>query len=479
MKVLMVTPEAEPFAKTGGLGDVLGALPKALAAGGVETCVVMPKYQVIPEEYKVKMEFVGHIDVNLSWRVQYCGVFRLAIDKVTYYFIDNEYYFLGDSIYGDYDLERFAFFSKAALSILPLIDFFPDIIHCHDWQTGVIPAILDAQFRHDDRYKNIRTVYTIHNMRFQGVHNIDFINGLLDLPSSYYTNDRIGKHGDANFMKAGIVFANHITTVSPTYSEEIRRPQYGEGLDWLLNSKADSNQLKGILNGIDYDIYSPSNTPHIEHKYDKETFVEGKAENKKLLQKRLNLPVRADVPIIAMVTRLTSQKGLDLVIHAMERLVKRDLQLVILGTGDAHYEGALRHFAYHHGDKVSANIMFSNELSHKIYAGSDMFLMPSLFEPCGLGQMIALSFGTLPIVRETGGLKDTVSSYNENTGKGNGFSFAPYNANDMIYTIDRALNIYKSPKLWQKITRSAMSCDYSWKNSAKHYIDIYNTIKPN
>jgi starch synthase len=469
----MIAPEAEPFAKTGGLGDVLWSLPKALSEQA-EVRVIIPKYQIIPEQYKDRMEFLGYTYVNLNWRSQYCGVFKLVLGNVTYYFIDNEYYFSGARMYGNYDLERYAFFSKACLEILPLIDFFPDIIHCHDWQTGLVPVLLDAHFKWDERYSKIKTVFTIHNLKFQGVHNKNFINDLLGLPDYYYTNDRMGKFGDANFMKGGIVFANYVTTVSPSYSEEIRQPAFGEGLDWLIGAKSDN--LSGILNGVDYDVYSPQNNENIAFKYDKDNFAEGKRENKKALQEKLGLPIREDAPVISMVTRLTPQKGLDLLIQGMDRLMQRDLQLIILGTGDAEYENAMNHFAYHHSEKVRACIFFSQELAHQIYAGSDMFLMPSLYEPCGLGQIISLAFGTLPIVRETGGLKDTVTSYNEHTGEGNGFSFNPYNPNDMIYTIDRALNIYKSPRLWEKIVHTAMECDFSWSRSAKQYMEIYNKI---
>ena len=474
MKILMVASEAAPFIKTGGLGDVVGSLPKELARQGVDVRVVIPKYQAIPWEYRQKMQHIGYKYIPLGWRNQYMGVETLEKDGVTYYFIDNEYYFNGDYIYGDYDMEKFTFFSKAALEMLPMIDFYPDVIHCHDWQTAVIPVLWDANFRYRPGYENIKTVYTIHNLRFQGVHNKDFANSLLGIPWDYFSNDKIGKNKDANYMKAGIVFANIVGTVSPSYKEEICTPQFGEGLDWALASRGDN--LKAILNGIDYIECSPVTSPFIPMNYNADTFTHGKPESKKALQQRMNWEQKPDTPIISMVTRLTSQKGLDLVISSLDRLMQRDLQFVILGTGDPHYEGALRDFAYRYGDKMRACITFSNELSHLIYAGSDMFLMPSSFEPCGLGQLIALNFGTLPIVHEVGGLKDTILSYNEETGEGNGFSFKPFNCRDMIYTIDRAINFYHSPKLWEKIVKRAMKCDYSWGKSAKEYIDLYNEL---
>lgn len=487
LKVLMVTSEAEPFAKTGGLGDVLGGLPKALAGMGgkfdangdvcsdVDIRVIMPKYAAIPQQFKSKMKFVGKTEVALGWRTQYCGVMSLVHNGVTFYFIDNEYYFGGESIYEFRDFERFTFFSKGVLAALPVIDFFPDVMHCHDWQTGIIPMLLDAEYRADERYAGIKTMYTIHNLAYQGIHGVEFVDDLLRLPREYYGEDKMGFKGNMNCMKAGIVFADYVSTVSPTYAEEIKTAEYGEGLEWLIRER--SSDFGGILNGVDYQRYSPKNNTSIPCRYDCETFAEGKAANKRALQERMGLPINPEIPVISMVTRLTSQKGVDLVIKAMARLSQRDFQLIVLGTGDVDYENALRSFEYQYRDKMRACIMFSNELSHHMYAGSDMFLMPSLYEPCGLGQVISLAFGTLPIVRETGGLTDTVTSYNEVTGEGNGFSFAPYNENDMVYTIDRALNIYRSPLLWQKIVRAAMECDYSWGVSAKHYMKIYKELK--
>ena len=355
-----------------------------------------------------------------------------------------------------------------------MIDFMPDVLHCHDWQAAMIPALWEANFSHCAEYENIKTMFTIHNLKYQGVATIEYANDVLGLPWEYFAEDKIGWNGEANFMKAGIVFANYVSTVSPTYAEEIKTSGFGEGLDWALASRGDD--LKAILNGICYENNSPQTSPHIAQAYGINDFHEKKWKNKIALQQRMNWQENPNVPIIAMVTRLTSQKGLDLVLEAFERLMQRNVQFVVLGTGDRQYEEALQHFAHHHGDKFRACLCFDKELADQIYAGSDMFLMPSGFEPCGLGQLIALKFGSLPIVHETGGLKDTIYSYNEETGKGNGFSFSPYSAHNMIYTIDRALEIYNSPLLWQKIMRNAMGCNHSWEASAARYADLYREL---
>jgi len=472
----MVSPEVEPFAKTGGLGDVLGSLPKELARLGHDVRVMMPKYGVIPEKYQKEMVFIDKTYTKVAWRDQYVGAYELKKDGVIYYFLDNEYYFKNGGIYsGDYDLERFSFFSRASLEILQTINFFPDILHCHDWQAAAIPVLWEYFYSWQKDYKDIKTVFTIHNLRFQGEHCIPHINDLLGLPLHYFAADKVGVgNGDANLIKAGIVFADFVTTVSPTYAREIMTPEFGEGLDRVLRSK--EFKLGGILNGIDYSVYSPKKNKSVNYNYETYSAVEGKALNKKTLQKKLGLPVRDDIPLISIVSRLTSQKGIDIILYALNELMGEDVQFVVLGTGDANFENSFKHFAWIYKEKFSANISFSNKLSHQIYAGSDMFLMPSLYEPCGLGQLIALSYGTIPIVRETGGLKDTVSSYNEETGEGNGFSFAPYNAGDMMWTIRRALEFYKDKKVWNKIVESAMQSDYSWTASAGHYINIYDGL---
>lgn len=476
MKVLMVASEVEPFAKTGGLGDVLGALPKSLRDKGVDVRVVMPKYNCIPEKYKKDMQFKKHFYVSLGWRNQYCGVLENVHNGITYYFLDNEYYFWGQNLYGERnDIERFTFFSKASLEMLQHIDFRPDIIHCHDWETAVVPVLYDFFYKKLPIYNNIKIVFTIHNLKYQGIDNKMRVNDLLGLPDYYFTNEKMEFYGDANYMKAGIVFSNFVTTVSPSYADEIRNPYFGERLDGLLRAK--DGRVGGILNGIDYEIYSPVNDEFIYCKYSAEDFIQGKQKNKIALQQELGIEVNADIPIMAIVSRLESQKGLDLVENVMEDIMKRRMQLVVLGTGVHKYEEMFQIYAWNNHYKVSANIMFNNVLAHKIYAGSDMFLMPSLYEPCGLGQIISLAYGTVPIVREIGGLKDTVKAYNNMTRQGNGFNFWAYNAHEMLAAIDRALDLYYNDRdSWNHLVKTAMNCNFSWAESAQHYLNIYNYI---
>lgn len=472
--ILMISSEVAPFAKTGGLGDVLGALPEALKKNGNDVRVVMPKYGCIPEKYVSEMEFLFYIYVPLGWRSKYCGVFRIVKNSVEYYFVDNEYYFGDNCLYKWNDLERFAFFDKAALEILKGLNFRPDIIHCHDWQTGAIPVLLDAYYRRDEFYCNARCVFTIHNLKYQGIYSIDAVSDFFSLNMSYFTNDKLEFHGCANLLKAGIVYSDYVTTVSPTYAAEIKTPMGGERLDGLLSAR--DNSLFGILNGIDYEEYNPSKDDYIYEKYDKKTIKEGKRKNKEALQRDLGLKVDGDKVMIGIVSRLVNQKGLDIVANAMNDLLGLDMQLVVLGTGEEKYENMFRHYAWCNPERVSANITFSNELAHKIYAASDLFLMPSLFEPCGLGQIIAMAYGTIPIVRETGGLKDTVFSYNEYTDEGNGFSFYPPEAHDLMFTIKRAIGFFADKKVWDKLTVRAMEQDYSWDESAKKYEELYNKL---
>ena len=470
-KILMVSSEVSPFAKTGGLGDVLGSLPPALAKCGNDVRVVMPKYGCIPKEYCEQMEFQFFIYVPLGWRKKYCGVFSLERGGVTYYFIDNEYYFGDPYLYKWNDLERFAFFDKAALEILPHLDFKPDILHCHDWQTGMVSVVLNAYYTRDPFYQGIKTVFTIHNLRYQGIYSMEIVSDFYSLDKSYFTDDKLEFHGCANLLKGGIVYSDYVTTVSPTYAQEIKTPLGGEKLDGLLSAR--SGQLFGILNGIDYSDYNPKTDPCLYANYDARNVFAKKKENKIRLQESLGLPVDGEKAMIGIVSRLVDQKGLDLVAAVMEELMNMDIQLVVVGTGEAKYEELFRSNAWYHPAKLSANILFSNDLARKVYAAADLFLMPSLFEPCGLGQMIALAYGTLPIVRETGGLKDTIQPYNEYTGEGNGFSFGPYNAHDMIFTIRRALGFFADKDVWHPLVKNALKQDFSWDASAKAYHDLY------
>ncbi|MTH54397.1 glycogen synthase GlgA [Bacillus mangrovi] len=475
MKILFGVAECVPFVKSGGLADVAGALPKELVKMGHDVRVMMPKYGQIPEKYRKEMKKIKEVHVAVGWRTQYCGIEELQMDGVTYYFLDHEYYFKRDSLYGHYDDgERFTFLSRGILEAVKAIDFQPDIIHSHDWHTGMIPYFLDNVYSSDPFYSEIKTVFTIHNLEFQGIFPQEIIYDLLNLGHEDFTADKLEFYQCVSFMKAAIISSSAITTVSPTYMEEIQTPYYGERLDGLLRAKGDS--LHGILNGIDDTIYNPADDPYLEAPFDAEQLSQ-KQVNKASLQKMFGLPEKPDVPLISMVTRLTKQKGLDLVRHVMEEMVDSDTQWLILGTGEEEFEHYFRYMENKYPDKVKAYIGFDEPLAHKVYAGSDLFLMPSRFEPCGLGQLIALRYGSIPVVRETGGLNDTVLSYNEGTGEGNGFSFRNFNAHDMMHTIKRALDIYREDKeLWEKLVVNAMSQDYSWARSAAKYNELYTDL---
>ena len=476
MRVLYVSSEAAPFVKTGGLCDVAGSLPQALCEKGIDARVIMPLYRCIPQQYKDKMTYLNHIYIDMAWRKQYCGVFSMEHEGTTFYFVDNEYYFNGDKPY-DYihlDCEKFLFFSKAVLSLLPTLDFRPDVINCNDWQSGAIPVFLDT-FRDNPFYQGIKTVMTIHNLKFQGRWDLAKIKDVMGISDYYFTNDKLEYHKDANLLKGGMVYADRITTVSDTYAWEITTPEYGEGLDGLLSARR--NSLQGIVNGISYKEWNTETDPMLYANYGLADAAEGKRKNKLALQEQLNLPVDPDKFMIGIVSRLTDQKGFDLVAGALETLVSGGCQLVILGTGDEAYENLFRHYSWKNPEVVSANIYFSNDLSHKIYAACDAFLMPSRFEPCGLSQIISMRYGTLPIVRETGGLKDTVEPYNEYTGEGVGFSFGGYNVGEMIHVIHYAMDIYYNRRNeWNNIVKNAMSRDFSWSVSADKYIAMYREL---
>lgn len=479
MRVLFVTAECWPFVKTGGLGDVSYALPKALKREGVDIRVIMPKYVNIPKYLKDQMKTVAVFNVNVAWRNQYCGLMELELDGVKFYFIDNEFYFKRDGeyayLYGyDDDVERFTFFSNAVLESLKRIDFFPDVINLNDWHTGMIPLFLKENYSQDERYSEIKTIYTIHNLQYQGVFSNKNIEDVLSIPRHYLDDGHIEYYGGINFMKSGIVYSDKVSTVSPTYANEIQTKFYGESLDGLI--KSNSHKLKGIVNGIDYEINNPETDKNIVCNYNINS-IGDKVKNKLELQKILGLEVNPDIPMIGIVSRLVSQKGLDLISYMMPEIVGENLQLVVLGTGEEQYQSMLNYYSCKYPNKVAAILTFDAALAQQIYASSDMFLMPSLFEPCGIGQMIAMRYGSIPIVRETGGLKDTVKPFNKYTGEGNGFSFANYNAHEMFYCIKSAIDIYKNDKKsWFKIVKSAMSTDSSWAKSANEYIKTYNEI---
>ncbi len=475
-RVLFAASECVPFLKTGGLADVVGALPKYMDKENYEVRVVMPYYKSIADKLKENIKFANAFEIDLSWRRQYVGILETTLNGIQFYFIDNEYYFSGITPYGNIyeDVEKFAYFSKAVLEMLPFIDFCPEIIHCHDWQTGLIPVFLKATYANNRFYQNMKSIMTIHNLKFQGVWDVQTIKDVTGLPDYYFTSDKLEAYGAANYLKGGIVYSDLVTTVSKTYAEEIKTPFFGEGLDGLIRAR--SNSLKGIVNGIDYEEYNPETDMHIQH-FNLDNFRKEKPKNKKALQIELGLTVNPKKFMIGIVSRLTDQKGLDLIDYVIENICSEDTQLVVLGTGEEKYEHLFRHYAWKYGERVSANIYYSDALAHRIYAGCDAFLMPSLFEPCGLSQLISLRYGTIPIVRETGGLKDTVQPYNVFENTGTGFSFANYNAHEMLSIIELAKNIFFEKKRdWNKMVERAMSSDFSWKTSAKEYEKLYETV---
>ena len=462
--------------KTGGLADVVGALAPVLAEKGNDVRVILPLYSAIPEEYVNQMKHELDFEVDLGWRKQYCGIESLVYNGVTYYFVDNKYYFGRSYIYGmgGDEHERFGFFCRSVLNCLPLIGFQPDIIHANDWQSGMIPALLRIQYDQLPFFSSIRTVFTIHNLQYQGIFGIQDVQDVLSLDDEYYTDDKLECYGCANYMKAGLVYSDEITTVSPSYAEEIQTAYYGERMDGLLRARKD--HLSGVLNGIDIIEYDPERDPLIPARFTVDD-LSGKAACKKALQEELGLDVEPDTPIIAIISRLSNQKGLDLVDRVISEIMDEKVQLVVLGMGDAKYVNLFSWAEQQYAGRVAARFKMDGALAHRIYAGADMFLMPSQFEPCGLSQMISLRYGTLPIVRETGGLRDTVLSYNEATGAGNGFTFFNYNAHDMLYVIRRAVFFYREKQdIWKLLQRRAMTGDYSWAHSAEMYLSLYRDM---
>jgi len=475
--ILFIASEGVPFIKTGGLADVVGSLPECFDKKYFDVRVLMPKYMCMHQDKKDMMEYVDHFYMDFAGKSTYVGILKAEYNGIQFYFIDNEYYFSGDTPYGDlrFDLEKFIFFDKAALSALPIIGFKPDIIHCHDWQTGLIPVYLKDSFRGGEFFRDIKSIMTIHNLKFQGTWDVKTVRFLSGLPDYYFTPDKLEAFKDANMLKGGLVFADAITTVSETYAEEIKTQFYGEKLDGLLRAR--EHDLRGIVNGIDYDEYDPSHDKFIVNKYNQKNFRKEKVKNKLALQEQLGLVQDEKKFMIGMVSRLTGQKGFDLVNYIMDELCQDNVEIVVLGTGEEQYENSFRYFDWKYADRVSANIYYSEELSHKIYASCDAFLMPSLFEPCGLSQLMALRYGTVPIVRETGGLKDTVEPYNEYESTGTGFSFVNYNAHEMLGAIRYAERIYYDRKReWNKIVDRAMEADFSWKVSASKYTEMYDWL---
>lgn len=475
MKVLYVAAEAVPFAKTGGLADVAGSLPKALVEAGADVRVILPKYGKIPEEYRNQMRHIYEGEIPVSWRKKYVGLDTLDYQGVTYYFIDNEEYFRREGFYGyGDDAERFSFFCRAVLNLLPAMDFWPDVIHTNDWHAGLVNVFLKLEHEGDARYEKIRTLYTIHNLKYQGVFPKDVMGDVLGLDWKYFNNGDLEFYDAVNFMKGGLVYADYISTVSKTYAQEIQYPYFGEHLDGLLRSRKDT--LFGIVNGIDYERYNPRTDPYIFETYDYAS-VDRKLDNKTELQKLLGVEINRRKPVVSLVSRLVEPKGMDLIVRMMDEILQHeDIQFIVLGTGEKRYEDWFKGLAWRFPRNVSVNIRFSNRLAQRIYAGSDIFLMPSNYEPCGIGQLIALRYGTIPVVRETGGLKDTVIPYDKKNNTGNGFLFKNYNAHEMMYALKRALTTFNNLNAWYRVVENAMHSDYSWKKSAREYLDLYEKL---
>ena len=469
-KILFVASEAAPFIATGGLAEVVGSLSKALAkTKRYDVRVILPLYQGIKQEYRKQMEYLGNFTVELSWRRQYCGIFRYAYEGVTYYFVDNEYYFKRNGCYGHFDDgERFAFFGKAALDTMGFVNFFPDIMHCHDWQAASALLYLKTEYCHYVNYQYIKALFTIHNIEYQGIYPLGILEEVFGISNRYV--NYVEYRGALNLMKGAIELSDSFSTVSPSYAAEIKYPYYAHGLDPII--RRNEHKLRGILNGIDTDYYNPETDKAIFANYSAQD-LSGKATCKEELQKMLGLPVKPDTPIVAMITRLAAHKGLDLVTAVMEEALQQDIQLVVLGTGEREYEHYFTYLANKYQDKVAAIIAFNSDLSRKIYSGADIFLMPSKSEPCGLSQMIASRYATVAIVRETGGLKDSITPYGAG---GNGFTFANYNAHDMLYVLREALNVYRNKQGWSSLAHKAATTDFSWDKSAKDYEALYKGL---
>ena len=469
MKILFAASEALPFAASGGLADVAGSLPAALSKNSEIDCrVVMPLYRSVTPAVRNKMTYLKDITVEVGWRKQYCGIYTIQVGKVTYYLLDNPYYFMRDGMYGFYDdCERFVFFSRAVLEILPALDWKPDIIHCNDWQTAMVPVFYRVLYQYHQEFENIRIIYTIHNIQYQGVYGKEVVTELMGIPT--YHTSLLEFDGMVNLMKGAIETADRVTTVSPTYAMEILDPWFSYGLDALLREK--QYKLCGILNGIDTDSNDPATDKNIPFNYDITNFEEGKAKCKEALQDKFGLN-KDGSPVFAMVSRMVGMKGFDLVQSIADGLVDRGIELVILGSGESQYENFFSDLCARHPGRVGTYIGFEPALSQEIYAGADAFIMPSKSEPCGLAQMVACRYGTPPIVRETGGLRDSI--HDSTMGEGNGFTFAGYNAHELYVACCNAQNAYYDKENWKNLVHHCMECDFSWDVSAKSYEGLYN-----
>ena len=475
MNILYVTSEAVPFCKTGGLADVAGSLPQSLAACGENVSVILPLYQSVADAWREKLHFERYIYVRLAWRSIYCGLFSYKMQGVTWYFVDNEHYFKRPELYGYYDDgERFAFFSRAVTELLPLLGEKPDIVHCNDWQSALVPVYIRDEAVREGFYKPIRTVITVHNIEYQGRYGRDTLEDLFGLDAGWFTGGTLDFDGDVNLLKGALITADAVTAVSPTYAQELKYAYFAHGLESVMQMV--EGKLHGVLNGIDMERYDPASDLNLAAPYTAQDLA-GKAKDKAALQKMMGLAVRSDTPIVAMVSRLVSHKGLDLVCETLDYFMEKDMQLVVLGKGDGKYETFFSWAQEKYPGRVAVHLGYSESLAMQIYAGADLFLMPSKSEPCGLSQMIAMRYGAVPIVRETGGLKDTVHAYEAWNGAGNGFSFTNYNAGDMCYVIGEAVDLYRErPEAYRLLQSRGMSEDFSWARSAKKYIGIYRAI---
>jgi starch synthase len=475
VKILYAASEAAPFCKTGGLADVAGSLPPALARGGAETAVILPLYQSVREKFGDQMEYLGYTYIDLAWRHAYCGLFQMKKDGVTWYFLDNEQYFKRPELYGYYDDgERFGFFSRAVVGILPMLGTSPDVIHCNDWQTSLIPIYLRDLGMLDLRLRNIRTVLSIHNIEYQGRFGRETLEDLFGLNRGWADDGTLMMDGDVNLLKGAILCADAVNAVSPTYARQIQTPQYAHGLDSVM--RMCGGKLTGILNGIDTRRYDPAADPDLEEPFSAQN-LSGKAGDKRAVQQRLGLEEISEVPLIGMVSRLVGHKGMDLVRAALDELMKLDVQLAVVGKGDPQYEAFFQDAAARCPGRVAVSVGYDEKLAMAVYAGADLYLMPSLSEPCGLSQMIAMRYGAVPVVRETGGLKDSVLPYDAETRSGSGFTFRAYDPGAMANAVSEAVGLYRSdPEAYRALQLHDMQEDFSWSSSAACYLNLYEKI---
>ena len=474
IKVLFAASEAVPFAKTGGLADVVGTLPKALQKLKVDARIIVPLYGDVPETFRLQMRHIATETVQLGWRRQHCGLFQMEYEGIPVYFVDNEYYFRRKGLYNFYDeAERFGFFSKAVLDVLPRLDWIPDIIHCHDWHVGMIPVLLRSQYCRAPWCSTIKTLCTIHNLEYQGIFPQNVLGDMFNLDHDAKAVKGLEFYGMINFLKGGLEYADYIGTVSPSYAREIQTRYWGEKLDGVLARRSD--RLVGIVNGIDNELYSPAKDAALFANFSTRS-LKGKSVNKSRLQESLGLEQKADAMLIGIVSRLVKAKGFELVQRVLDEILAENVQLVVLGTGDPHFQDVFRDAARRYPGRVSTNIGYDDTLARRIYAASDLLFMPSQKEPCGVSQLIAMRYGCIPLVREVGGLQDTVDTFNPETNEGTGFSFTNYNAHDMLHVVRLAVQVFHDKKRWTKLVKSAMQAEHSWKTSAKEYLELYRRM---